>query len=191
MALVPSKKKAPVSTSLSGEEEDLLHRSSKKLKNGPASTDKLINIEWPLLGTAGKPQRSPGLSFVETLQGINKDDMVDEGVPQVDEISEDSLSDSDKEDSLPLCKITEDPVRNFPTFSFSEKMKKRLHKAWKQAVIVKLLGRSIGYKLLLSILQKLWAKRGVITLINIGNGFFVVKLTNKEDFLNALTGALG
>ncbi|KAI9122284.1 hypothetical protein K1719_006973 [Acacia pycnantha] len=31
-------------------------------------------------------------------------------------------------------------------------------------------------------------KRGVVSLINIGHGYFVVKLTNKEDFVHALTG---
>ncbi|KAI9084364.1 hypothetical protein K1719_033706 [Acacia pycnantha] len=99
-----------------------------------------------------------------------------------------SHSESEGDDSEPLCTIHEDPHRNFPTFTFSEKMKKRLYKAWHQAVIVKLLGRSIGYKLLLSILQAMWAKKGVISLINVGNGFFVVKFTNREDFSNALTG---
>ena len=44
------------------------------------------------------------------------------------------------------------------------------------------------YKLLLSILQKLWAKKGVVSLINIGKGFFVVKMTDKDDYFNALTG---
>ncbi|KAI9117958.1 hypothetical protein K1719_011100 [Acacia pycnantha] len=97
-------------------------------------------------------------------------------------------SESEMEDGQPLCLITEEANRNFPKFTFSEKMKKRLHKAWRQAVIVKLLGRNIGYKSLLSILQTLWAKCGIITLINISNGFFVVKLSNKEDYLNALTG---
>ncbi|KAI9071830.1 hypothetical protein K1719_046204 [Acacia pycnantha] len=99
-----------------------------------------------------------------------------------------SQSDAENDDCEPLCTITEDPGRNFPKFSFSEKMKKRLYKAWNKAVIVKLLGRDIGYKLLLSILQSIWAKKGVISLINIGNDFFVVKFTNKDDYVNALTG---
>ncbi|KAK4286166.1 hypothetical protein QN277_002760 [Acacia crassicarpa] len=34
----------------------------------------------------------------------------------------------------------------------------------------------------------MWAKKGVLSLIDIGYGFFVVKLYNKEDYLNALTG---
>ncbi|KAI9078536.1 hypothetical protein K1719_039474 [Acacia pycnantha] len=108
-------------------------------------------------------------------------------------IEDDALSDngsqcSDKDDYEPLCTIQEDPHRNFPTFSFSKKMKKKLYRAWNQAVIVKVLGKTIGYKLLLSILQPLWAKMGFINLINIDNGFFVVKFTNKDDYRNALTG---
>ncbi|KAI9106887.1 hypothetical protein K1719_022415 [Acacia pycnantha] len=127
------------------------------------------------------------------LQGINKTTGENGEAELEDAMSDDSLSDniqndSDKEDSAPLCVITEDPDRNFPTFSFSDKMKKRLYKAWNKAVIVKLLGRNIGYKLLLSIIQKLWAKKGVLSLINIGMGYFVVKFTNKEDYLNSLTG---
>ncbi|KAI9118707.1 hypothetical protein K1719_010152 [Acacia pycnantha] len=139
MALVLAEKSSPVIPS-STEDDDLLIRSSKKIKNGESH---IVVDEWPSLGS--------------------------------------------KEDSEPLCIITEDPNHNFPTFLVSEKMKKRLYKAWNRAVIAKLLGRTIGYKLLLSILQSLWAKRGVISLINIGNRFFVVKLTNK-DYLNALTG---
>ncbi|KAI9073901.1 hypothetical protein K1719_044134 [Acacia pycnantha] len=134
-----------------------------------------------------------GSTFAEKLQGI----VLDRGDRKTDKIgcnhqdntlSEGSEHDSDMEDIEPLCVTTEDENRNFPEFYFSEKMTKRLHKAWRWAVIVKLLGRNIGYKNLLSILKTLWAKRGVISVINVGNGFFVVKLSNMEDYLNALTG---
>ncbi|KAI9083126.1 hypothetical protein K1719_034859 [Acacia pycnantha] len=149
--------------------------------------------EWPSLGKQGGKVWEAGSTFAEKLQGI----VLNRGDRKADEIgcnrqdntlSEGSEHDSDMEDNEPLCVITEDENRNFPEFSFSEKMTKRLHKAWKWAVIVKLLGRNIGYKNLLSILQTLWAKRGVINVINVGNGFFVVKLSNKEDYMNALTG---
>ncbi|XP_028792572.1 uncharacterized protein LOC114748366 [Neltuma alba] len=66
-------------------------------------------------------------------------------------------------------------------------MKKRLYRSWRKAIIVELLDHNIGYKALLSRLQSLWAKRGVINLINIGYGFYVVKLSNREDYFNALT----
>ncbi|KAI9085956.1 hypothetical protein K1719_032033 [Acacia pycnantha] len=132
------------------------------------------------------------ISFAEKLLGIRSKGNGKEEKIALSDLSDDSMSEEDGENetegSEPLCLITEDPHRNFPTFSFSEKMKRRLHKAWNRAVIVKLLGKSIGYKLLLSILQSLWAKKRVISVINIGNGFFVVKLSNRDDYFNALTG---
>ncbi|KAI9092748.1 hypothetical protein K1719_027545 [Acacia pycnantha] len=172
---------SPAQVPLSTEENDLIHRSSKKIKNGAGSS---YGEEWPELGNARKSQRVPGLTFAEKLQGISRDEKMEED--SVANLSDDSLS--DKDDNEPICVITEDPKRNFPTFSFSEKMRKRLCRVWKQVVIVKLLGKNIGYKLLLSILQKLWAKKGILNLINIGNGFFVAKFSNKEDHLKALTG---
>ncbi|KAI9074548.1 hypothetical protein K1719_043492 [Acacia pycnantha] len=149
--------------------------------------------EWPSLGKQGGRVWEAGATFAEKLQGIDlnrgeRNDDKDGCNHQDNILSEGSEHDPDMEDNEPVCVITEDENRNFPEFSFSEKMTKRLHKSWRWAVIVKLLGRDIGYKSLLSILQTLWAKRGVISVINVGNGFFVVKLSNKEDYLNALTG---
>ncbi|KAI9097782.1 hypothetical protein K1719_025553 [Acacia pycnantha] len=190
MAIVLSTKSAAAQGPSSREEDDLLLRSSKKIKNFDSNSS---FEEWPKLGGNGWKAGPSGPSFAEMLQGINKTTGENGEAELEDAMSDDSLSDniqndSDKEDSAPLCVITEDPDRNFPTFSFSDKMKKRLYKAWNKAVIVKLLGRNIGYKLLLSIIQKLWAKKGVLSLINIGMGYFVVKFTNKEDYLNSLTG---
>ncbi|KAK4265164.1 hypothetical protein QN277_026250 [Acacia crassicarpa] len=163
MALVLSKK-AVAHVPSSSEEDDLLNRSSKKIKN---NADMSIDEEWPALGDSRKTKwTSSGISFADKLQGINSSANKEERVGCSTDASDDPLSeDSEKEECEPLCKIVEDPNRNFPSFSFSEKMKKRLYKAWNRALIVKLLGRSIGYKALLSILQSLWAKRGVISLI--------------------------
>ncbi|KAI9117109.1 hypothetical protein K1719_012108 [Acacia pycnantha] len=180
MALsMPADSKIP----LSKEENNILHRNAKKIKNDEGNHH---GEEWPKLGTEGIKQKISGTSFVDKLKGTSQvermvEDNVDDGG-----LSDDSISEED--DNEPICVIKEDPKRNFPSFSFSGKMRKRLCKAWNQAVIVKLLGRNIGYKILLSILQKLWAKKGVLSLINVGNGFFVVKLSNKEDYCNALTG---
>ncbi|KAI9127933.1 hypothetical protein K1719_000926 [Acacia pycnantha] len=189
MSLVLSKK-IPAKIASSSEEEDLFHRSLKKIKNSAVPSP---DEEWPLLRKEGGKPWMAGPSFAEKLQGINRNVEEANVMANVNDLSDDPLTDSDhiesdKDVHEPLCVIKEDPNRNFPTFTFSDRMKKRLYKAWEKAVIVKLLGRDIGYMLLHSILQPLWAKRGVINLINIGNGFFVVKFSNKEDYLNALTG---
>ncbi|XP_028760838.1 uncharacterized protein LOC114719495 [Neltuma alba] len=100
----------------------------------------------------------------------------------------DSSPETENEKKEPIVRIREDPNRNFPTFHFFGRLKKKLYRAWRKAVIVKLLDHHVGYKALEARLQALWAKRGVINLINIGYGFFVVKLSNREDYFNALTG---
>ncbi|KAK4281848.1 hypothetical protein QN277_013295 [Acacia crassicarpa] len=184
MAMVVLKKKNVAPDSGSTEDDDLLRRDSKKIKNGTC----LDKEEWPSLSRQGAKVWEPGKTFAERLQGINLMQVTVDAGEDARMQSENISSDSEMDDSEPLCKISEDVNRNFPKFVFSGKMTKRLHKAWKCAVIVKLLGRSIGYRNLLTILQTLWAKRGVISLINVGNGFFVVKLTNREDYMNALTG---
>ena len=43
-----------------------------------------------------------------------------------------------------------------PSIFFSKKFHEQLIKPWQRTMVVKLLGRSIGYKALLSILEVLW-----------------------------------
>ncbi|KAL9408331.1 hypothetical protein AB3S75_046819 [Citrus x aurantiifolia] len=46
-----------------------------------------------------------------------------------------------------------------PSISFSQKVNEQLIKPWQSTVVVKLLGRMIGYKALCSRLEILWSKR--------------------------------
>ncbi|XP_028770079.1 uncharacterized protein LOC114727545 [Neltuma alba] len=188
-SLIPSSKKSLL-VPQSREEEDLITRSSKKIKNGDnAQGGNLLSEHWPALGEKKTRSSRGTVSFADKLKGVepNEEDGTEE---DYEEISDDSLSDKEQnqENDEPLCRMIEDPKRNFPTFVFSGRMKKRLYKAWKRAVILKLLGRSIGFKALKSRLQGMWAKRGVTKLINIGYGYYVVKFSNREDYWNALTG---
>ncbi|KAK4258414.1 hypothetical protein QN277_007869 [Acacia crassicarpa] len=180
---------------LSTEEDDLLRRSSKKVRNtAPDNVGKLCEEQWPRIGENPRAFNAGGPSFVDKLKGtfcqaknlgVNEDQMEDD-------LSDDTLSDKSFEVSgaeKEVCKIVENPMRNFPSFCFSSKMKKRLCKAWSRAIIVKLLGRNIGFRTLENRLQTMWAKRGVLTLINVGHGYHIVKFTNQDDYMHALTGA--
>ncbi|KAI9100167.1 hypothetical protein K1719_024385 [Acacia pycnantha] len=111
----------PAQVPLSAEENDLIQKSSKKIKNGEGNN---YNEGWPKLGTEAKKQWGLGLTFAEKLQGLNQDKKMEEIVVDENDQSDDTLL--DKEDSKPLCEISEDSTRNFPTFSFSGKLKKRL-----------------------------------------------------------------
>ncbi|KAK4272616.1 hypothetical protein QN277_021145 [Acacia crassicarpa] len=172
---------------LTVEEEDLRARSSKKIKNGVEQAA-VMSGHWPKLGEKAPKAIKGGPSFADKLKGIHQSDEQALAMGEErggDNDSDDSMSDDDE----PPCKTIEDPNRNFPTFVFSSKMKKRMYKVWRDSLIIKLLGRNIGFKALESRVQSFWAKRGVTKLINIGHGYFVVKFSNKEDYMLALTGA--
>ncbi|KAJ4826085.1 hypothetical protein Tsubulata_015181 [Turnera subulata] len=72
------------------------------------------------------------------------------------------------------------------SLSFSADYKKRLEKAWQHAVIVKLLGKSIGYKTLCARLQSLWKPTGAVRVIDLDNEFYAVRFEKEADYIHAL-----
>ncbi|KAI9118013.1 hypothetical protein K1719_010345 [Acacia pycnantha] len=169
---------------LSKEEDDLLMRRSKKVKNDSKGESSKGKTEaWPSLGNKGSAFSKGGISFADKLKG-NDGEGENSDVEVINDIeaeSDDDMSEDEKdeENEGPLYVIEEDSERNFPTFKISDKVKKRLYRAWRKAVIVKLMDKAIGYKALLSRLQTMWAKKCVISLIDIGHGFYVAKLSNS------------
>lgn len=65
--------------------------------------------------------------------------------------------------------------------------KERLCRPWKQGLIVKLLGRRIGFKALENRLNQLWVKKGMMSIIDLGCDFFLVYLSCLVDHEKALT----
>ncbi|KAJ4824921.1 hypothetical protein Tsubulata_043846 [Turnera subulata] len=82
--------------------------------------------------------------------------------------------------------ITED--ENGPKVELSAAFKKRLEKPWEKAVIVKLLGREIGYRALHTKIQSMWKPSGPFRLIDMENNFFIVRFWDSIDYWQALTG---
>lgn len=75
-----------------------------------------------------------------------------------------------------------------PSIQFSEKAMSRLCKPWKNALIVKLLGRSHTYNYLHDRLQQIWSLKGGWKLVDLVNDYFVVKFELEEDLEFVLTG---
>ncbi|KAJ4844717.1 hypothetical protein Tsubulata_007706 [Turnera subulata] len=73
------------------------------------------------------------------------------------------------------------------TVRLSEAFKERLEKRWDFVVVVKLLGRTIGYRTLCSRLQTLWQPSKPMKVVDLENDFFLVGLQCEEDFYQALT----
>ncbi|KAJ4838324.1 hypothetical protein Tsubulata_043031 [Turnera subulata] len=76
---------------------------------------------------------------------------------------------------------------NGPVIELSKAFKKRLDKPWQSAVVVKLLGRPIGYKALKTKLQSMWKTEGLFRLIDMENDFYVVRFRSNADYIHALT----
>ncbi|KAJ4839342.1 hypothetical protein Tsubulata_048483 [Turnera subulata] len=70
----------------------------------------------------------------------------------------------------------------------SESFKERLEKRWDYTVVVKLLGRIVGYHTLCGRLQTLWKPSRPMKVVDLEEDFFLVRLNCEEDYYRALTG---
>ena len=73
-----------------------------------------------------------------------------------------------------------------PMITISKDEWKALCEPWKLCLVVKLLGKTLGFRFLKVRLQKLWLKEGNMDFINIGNDVFLVKFLNQRDYNFAL-----
>ncbi|KAJ4849251.1 hypothetical protein Tsubulata_037657 [Turnera subulata] len=68
----------------------------------------------------------------------------------------------------------------------SKAFKERLERRWDFAVVVKLLGRPIGYHTLCTRLQALWKPTRSIKIVDSENDFYLVRMDCEEDYYHAL-----
>lgn len=98
MAQILSSKAAAEQTSSSREEDDILHRSAKKVKSRAeceAGGDDCMAIEeWSKLGSTKEKPWTNGQSFAERLQGINRKESREGVVREKDVLVDDNLSDT-------------------------------------------------------------------------------------------------
>ena len=80
----------------------------------------------------------------------------------------------------------DDPM--LPSIYFPPRLRKKLHVQWKYCLIVKLLGKSIGYNTLKTRVKVVWDLEGDFTMVDLDEGFFLFKFLMKEDYHHVLTG---
>ncbi|WJX44958.1 hypothetical protein P8452_31879 [Trifolium repens] len=111
------------------------------------------------------------------------------------EMASDSSEDEgdDMEDENDILKkditIEEELIAGYacPKFILSSRVEKRIRKPWRRGLIVKLVGRKVGYKALETRLKQMWVRKGVINIIDLSHDYFLVNFTSKEDQYRALT----
>ena len=60
--------------------------------------------------------------------------------------------------------------------------------AWKDALVVKLLGKNIGYKIMKERVTKLWKLKAGFEIRDMGHGFFLVKFDTTKDRCPVMQG---
>ncbi|XP_028055105.1 uncharacterized protein LOC114259292 [Camellia sinensis] len=65
---------------------------------------------------------------------------------------------------------------------------KKIREPWRKCLIVRLLGKTIGYKLFMMKMTKLWGLQADFEALDIGNGLFLVKFDMADDYMKVFTG---
>ncbi|CAL1387603.1 unnamed protein product [Linum trigynum] len=78
-----------------------------------------------------------------------------------------------------------------PKLRISEGFKVKLSGPWQRTLVVRLLGKSIGYKTLCNRLKALWRPSGHMEVFAMDRDYFLVKLSNDQDYFKGLSDGHG
>ncbi|KAI9128387.1 hypothetical protein K1719_001380 [Acacia pycnantha] len=136
---------------------------------------------------------SPLLPDPLLLQDIQMGGVSSDAVPQMPSFkdkllnAESSSSGEEEEDiSLNQGDVSFGLNRQVPTVDFASHIIDTLNKKMGLTVVVKLLGRKIGYRHLRSQLQSLWKPSVQLKLIDLNDDCFLVRFQDDLDYQNAL-----
>ena len=162
------------SRTLSREEEVELARSNKKVKD--FSHAEFNGGSWASSPTLENQARGPNTkpSFKDKLVG---------GIPgafaQAFDLTDQMEEDIDSDDE---CGEASTPVREGQVrIMLSKETKKRIRGPWSKALIVKLIGKTMGLNYMQSRLAQLWRPEGRMDCIDLTYGFFLVRFYSKDD----------
>ncbi|KAE8729182.1 hypothetical protein F3Y22_tig00003725pilonHSYRG00018 [Hibiscus syriacus] len=76
---------------------------------------------------------------------------------------------------------------SYPVIQFADQVHNIINHSMRRSVIIRLLGRAIGYKTLLNRIGLLWQLQGQYQVINLENEYFLVKFECEQDYIHVLT----
>ncbi|KAI8009509.1 hypothetical protein LOK49_LG06G02770 [Camellia lanceoleosa] len=65
---------------------------------------------------------------------------------------------------------------------FQRTLLQKIRKLWENALIIRLLGKTIGYRMLCTRVKNIWGLQGEFNTIDLGYNFFLFKFSNQEDY---------
>ncbi|CAL1380627.1 unnamed protein product [Linum trigynum] len=80
----------------------------------------------------------------------------------------------------------EDP--KCPTIHYTAAEERLFCRQWRSTLVVKVLGRTVSYTMMLKRLHGIWEKAGSIQVMSVRNGYFLIRFTSGIDYERAMTG---
>lgn len=161
----------------SAEETDLVHRSVKKYKR-PASGE----LQFPT-----DESRQPGRAWVDILKSTTAHV---EPIPGVIYTGEGENDDEEQQGEFFGAGSKDTTQTNYDStkvrIDISVDEWKGLWRPWRRALVIKLLGRTVSYRLLSQRLSDMWASNNRLEMIDLEDGYYVVRFYSKEDYEYAL-----
>lgn len=154
-----------------------MHWSTRKRRKELDGESELEDIEEDMEdSTKGRTDEAP--SFRDMVVNEGEDTRVPESIdiPNTDNAIDVLLDKEDDEEKDELC----------PEIQLSREEKERLYKPWSRSLLIKLMGKTIGYTYLLQRIKELWKPTSPIDIISIENRFYLVKFNSADDYEHTL-----
>ncbi|MBA0776808.1 hypothetical protein Gotri_011754 [Gossypium trilobum] len=82
-------------------------------------------------------------------------------------------------------------VEGISSITFFDRLHKFIERKMARTIIVKHLGTKIGFNALLNKVTTLWSSRQPIQLMDLENGYYLVRFQDERDFNKVLVGGIG
>lgn len=76
---------------------------------------------------------------------------------------------------------------SMPYIAFLQRIHDRLVKPWESSVVIKTLGRNLGYRAISERLKRIWSSTMGFSIIDLANDYYLVRFSNETDVEYALT----
>ncbi|KAI8550986.1 hypothetical protein RHMOL_Rhmol06G0149500 [Rhododendron molle] len=194
----------------STEEADHLERSTKKIKSDHPANPNSVEICPMESENEGQPAGSPGIAQTEdtpmepqrgirlaikeipkpaekarSFKAILLNERKSREGPETIQV-ESGFDDSSDDEDMGL----QDPptTKSRIKVNFSKDHLKRIRQQYKDCLIIKLLGKNMGFKTLMSRISALWNLEGLFTPVDLGLGFYLIRFESKTDYNKVFTG---
>ncbi|KAL4272914.1 hypothetical protein GQ457_13G010250 [Hibiscus cannabinus] len=144
---------------------------------GSDSMQTVVDVDFEDASGHGGNQGPGGLtpSFKDKLIGINNSENGGSAIKELD------------------VEVKEEDVRfgggsELPEIWFSDRVHEAIDAKLAKSMIVRLLGRPIGYRALWNRIHALWSPVGEISLIDLDNEYYLVRFAIEDDFHKVLSG---